>query len=419
MKEKANNSVDILNYAFETVDPPTTKVNNYKSIVEYGEDNLYPEFLGTLPMGSTTHGAFITIAIRATLGDGVKIVNKDTGEVDPIAQRFFDEWNEKEITSSQMERLAHDLVMFNGFYLESNWNNAKLLADKAKIEGTPVSDDTLSNQGAIFTHTPFHMWRAGIPDNSGEVNSYWSSTNWKKGYRQDKVEVSAFDPDNVVTKSDDGEIEENTTQILSIFVPNANSAVYPIPPYISGIYSILAEGELSKMNYNAIINGFTADGMLTIPFLQDQEKDKAKLEKQIRGNYTGANNKGKILLFQMDGGQDAIKPEFIPFNNPDNPDSRISLANDLAQRISSAWGSPSPALVGQIGNTGFASDAALLLTAYNTFQEQTIRYFQRILEKTIDKYILYYGGFRNHRAIIEPLDFTNILAVVQDETPSI
>lgn len=399
---QTKSQIDVKKFKFESVDPPLTRANKYKGIVEFSRkagDNSYPEFLISLIPQSTTHSSFVEFTVNAILGGGFKFE-------DTQVQEWFDNWNNQEIEATQLELMANDLAVFNGTYLETNWSKESVSLVEKRGTGLQVTDNELTNLKATFSHTPFPMWRSGLPNDANDVEYYVYSNNWQKTRNQsDRVQVGAFNPDNIA---------EEHTQVLFTFRPNHNSSVYPVPYYLSGIYHILCEGQLAQINYNTLVNNFTPAGMFVIPQLAGGETAKKKLNEQFEDAYTGANNAGQIILFQVPNGEDVLKPEFIPITTSDNPDMRVTMANEFAQRIASAWGSPSTSIVGQLGNTGFSSEANEMVAAFGIYQEKTIDYYQRYLERIINNYVMKYSPYPESKGSIEKMNFKDILGVFVD-----
>lgn len=417
--EKANkNTIDFKYVKLESVDPPITKIDRRGNFVRYDEDNLYPQFLASLTLQSPTHSAFIELIGKSIAGLGVEMLKPD-GTPWVEAQAWFDSWNEFDIDDTQVEKMASDLAKYNGVSLSAEWNKAKLLTDTAQITGATIPNETILNQGAEFSYTPFKDWRSGVPDADEDVHEYFYSKEWHKSNPEYK-NIGSFNPNTVVYEDDKGAIIEDESQLLYYFKKNDNSDVYPIPEYMASIYQILSEGILSKTNYNSIINAFQPDGILVVPYLEDSEKGKQKLESDFRNNYTGAENARKVIVMQTDGGVDSQQPVWIPINSTDNPEMRVALASQFSQDISMAHGSTSPALVGQKGTTGFSSDAMELVIAYNLFFMKSIEHRQRTIERILKRFVIRYGAKQFRTAIpkVTPLKFKELLGVFEETLPT-
>ena len=410
MSKKTNNNFQFHYISAESVDPPVTKVDGRGLFVKYDENNLYPQFLASLTLQSTTHSSFIELRSRAIAGLGVEIFKADGVTPWIEAQEYFDKWNECDIDDTKVEKMASDYAKYNGIALSAKWNNAKLIMERNRLDGKQTPSDLILQSGAVFDYEPFKDWRSGVPDADDYVHEYFHSKQWAKSNPSYKV-YGSFDPTNVVFKNERNEIEEEEEQLLYYFKKNDNSDVYPIPSYTSAVYQILSEGLLAKNGYNAIINGFQADGILVVPMMAEGEDAKAELERNFRRNYTGVENARKVLVMMTDGGEDSQKPEWIPINSTDNPDMRASMINQFSQEISTAHGSTSPSLVGLKGSTGFASDANEMIIAYNYFSFKEIEPSQKTIERIIENYVLAYGDaqYRTAKAKIKPLNFKQML----------
>jgi hypothetical protein len=416
MSEKTKNSLKFHYIRAETVDPPITKVDGRGQFVKYDEDNLYPQFLASLTLQSTTHASFIELKSRAIAGLGVQMLKPD-GTPWVEAQAWFDKWNACDIDDTKVEKMAKDLAKYSGISLLAEWNKAKVISETAKINNEQTPTTIIEQAGASFDYTCFKDWRSGVPDADEEVHEYFYSKQWAKSNPAYNI-VGSFNPDNVVFKNDKGQVEEQDEQLLYYFKKNDNSDVYPIPSYVAAVYQILAEGLLAKSGYNAIVNGFQADGILVVPMV-DGENAKEELEKNIRNATTGVDNVRKVLVMMTDGGEDTQKPEWIPINSTDNPDMRALMSTQYAQEISTVHGSTSPSLVGLKGSTGFASDANEMIIAYNYFNFKEIEPDQKIITRLLENYIIRYSApkeFLTAKVEIVPLKFEEMLGFKDEQT---
>jgi len=116
--------------------------------VQYGDDNLFPQYLIDLYKSSATHNALCTSIAYMIFGDGVQANTLD-------ARLKIEEWG----LQDEVRKACLDLKIQGGFALEVVYS----------IDRTTV---------AKVRHCPFENIRSGEVDENEEVQFFYYSKDW-------------------------------------------------------------------------------------------------------------------------------------------------------------------------------------------------------------------------------------------------
>ena len=309
--------------------------------IQYGDDNLFPQYLIDLYHSSATHNALCTSIAYMIYGDGVFADNVD-------ARLKIQEWG----LEDELRKACLDLKIQGGFALEVVYN----------IDRTTISK---------VRHCPFENIRSGQVDADEEVNYVFYSRDWDDS-SIDPEPVCVFDPEKR---------NQHPVQILYVKPFSPGSYYYPKPDYIGSINYIELDKEIGTYHINNIKNGlapsFTIHFKNGVPSQEERNRIRTDIERQL----SGATNAGKFIVTYSDSPD--RKPDFEPFPLSDADKQYEFLSTEVSDKIMVGHRVVSSAMfgvktAGQLGNT------QELETASRLFDKQVVKPYQRILLNAVD-----------------------------------
>lgn len=318
------------------------EIPSLKGYINYGDDNLFPQYLIDLYKSSATHNALCTSIAYMIYGDGL---NADTTD----AKLKIQEWG----LNDEMRKACLDLKIQGGFALEIIYS----------IDRTTISK---------VRHCPFENIRSGDVNDDEEVEFYYYSKDWTDN-RCVPEPVRAFDPQDA---------SEYPVQILYVKPFSPGSYFYPKPDYIGSIDYIELDKEIGKYHINNIKNGlapsFTIHFKNGVPSQEERFEIRSDIERQL----AGATNAGKFIVTYSDSPD--RKPDFEPFPLSDADKQYEFLSREVSDKIMVGHRVVSSAMfgvktAGQLGNTQELDIASQL------FDSQVIKPYQRIVTNAVEQ----------------------------------
>jgi len=317
------------------------EIPSHEGWVQYGDDNLFPQYLIDLYKSSATHNALCTSIAMMIFGDGVQANTLD-------ARLKIEEWG----LDDEIRKACVDLKIQGGFALEVVYS----------IDRTTISK---------VRHCPFENLRSGEVDEDEKCHWYWYSKDWADK-REEPIAVHAFDPSMK---------NEHPTQILYVKPFSPGSYYYPKPDYIGSIDYIELDKEIGKYHINNIKNGlapsFTIHFKNGVPASEERRKIRNDIERQL----AGATNAGKFIVTYSDSPD--RKPDFEPFPLSDADKQYQFLSTEVSDKIMIGHRVVSSAMfgvktAGQLGNTQELEIASEL------FDRQVVKPYQRIVKNAVE-----------------------------------
>ena len=311
-----------------------------KGWINYGEDNLYPQYLVNLYQKSATHNALCTSIAYMIFGDGVKADSLD-------ARLKAEEWS----LNDEIRKACLDLKIQGGFALEIIYS----------IDRTTISK---------VRHLPFENVRSGEVNDREEVDFYYYSRDWSDSSIDPQC-VRAFDPDDC---------NDYPTQIMYIKPFSVGSFYYPKSDYQGSISYIELDKEIGTYHINNIKNGLAPSFTIHFKNGTPAPEERTRIRTDIENQLAGATNAGKFIITFSD--QPDRKPDFEPFPLSDADKQYQFLSTETTDKIMVGHRVVSSAMfgvktAGQLGNT------QELAVASQLFDKQVIQPFQRIVDKAL------------------------------------
>ena len=309
--------------------------------VQYGDDNLFPQYLIDLYKSSATHNALCTSIAYMIYGDGVQADTLD-------ARLKIEEWG----LQDEVRKACLDLKIQGGFALEVVYS----------IDRTTV---------AKVRHCPFENIRSAEVDNDENVNFYYYSKDWSNKQIEPEL-VRAFDPEDSL---------EYPVQILYVKPFSPGSYYYPKPDYIGSIDYIELDKEIGKYHINNIKNGLAPSFSIHFKNGVPAQEERHKIRNDIERQLAGATNAGKFIVTYSDSPE--RKPDFEPFPLSDADKQYQFLSTEVSDKIMVGHRVVSSAMfgvktAGQLGNTQELEIASEL------FDKQVVKPYQRIVKDALE-----------------------------------
>ena len=319
-----------------------------QGFVNYGDDNLFPQYLIDLYKSSATHNALCTSIAYMIFGDGVQA---DTLE----ARLKIEEWG----LQDEVRKACLDLKIQGGFALEVVYS-----IDRSTI--------------AKVRHCPFENIRTGEVDDKEKVNFYYYSKDWSDKTCEPEV-VRCFDPTDSV---------DYPVQILYVKPFSPGSYYYPKPDYIGSIDYIELDKEIGKYHINNIKNGLAPSFTIHFKNGVPAQEERLRIRNDIERQLAGATNAGKFIVTYSDSPE--RKPDFEPFPLSDADKQYQFLSSEVSDKIMVGHRVVSSAMfgvktAGQLGNTQELEIASEL------FDRQVIKPYQRIVKSALESIFMAAG----------------------------
>ena len=294
-----------------------------EGFVNYGADNLFPQYLVDLFHSSATHNALSTTIAMMIFGEGFDATSLE-------GRLAFDQWN----LNDELRKACLDFKIQGGFALEVNWS---------------LDRTTIAN----VSHLPFENIRSGFVNEDEIVETYYYSKDWSNK-QEEQVEIHRFHKEMNV---------EFPTQILYVKPFSPGSFYYPKPDYIGSINYIELDKEIGVYHINNIKNGmapsYRVHFLNGIPPQEERNRIRMDIERQL----AGASNAGKFIVTYSDDPE--RKPVFEPFELSDAHNQYQFLSEEVTSKIMVGHRVTSPQMFGvsvpgKLGGGGELAEASEL-----------------------------------------------------------
>lgn len=342
--------------------------------VNYGIKNNYPNLLLDLYNQSPTHRACINFGVQSILGNGV---DYDAMQIDgsQVIPNYAESWDDL------IKNLALDYMLYGSYAIQ-------IIRNK-------------DGQTFSFWHMPLDKVRWSEYDDDGQILSYWICNDWTATGQYPPFQIDAFD------MMDDSTIENGKPYLYVYRQYSPAMTYYTQPHYQAGIKSIQSEIEYVNFDLRTTVNNFIPSGMLVLNEVETDE-ERQGIVNNITKMFQGSENANSLMI-TFRNNVDENKPEFIPFTSSKN--SNVNVYADAntrtVSRILAAHQIPNASLVGMpdVGNSGFASEADKLETAYQLYNKLTGNANRMAVVKTLNNMLRMNGV--DVEVIMKPLSFND------------
>ena len=335
-------------YIEKNIPSPTEKEIHGKDMVQWGDRNLYPEFLWTLygsvpSLRTIINGTrdFIVGDTQAIQLPGLppNVVNTKGGTIRDL-----------------LEATAADQEIYGGFAFQVI----------RSVTGEVVE----------VYHCPMRYLRM-----NKECDVFYYSERWAlRGKHKVTVYPAFMHIDQQRwAQFDDKEKERHYTSIL--LVKNTITQVYPSPVYAAAVDDCETERRTSQYHLNAINNGFTSSMIVNFNNGVPSDDMKEQIEREFTEKFTGAQNAGRVMF---SWNSDRTNATTITEPKVDNfGDRYLALSKHTRQQIFTAFRA-APVLFGiPTDNNGFTVDD--YENAFRLYNRTMVRPVQRKICDAFDK----------------------------------
>lgn len=369
-KPKSNGSVFLTKFEKQIEGSALTR-KNALGWVNWGLKNNYPNLLLDLYNQSPTHRACVNFGVQSIIGNGVDLdaMQMDGSQVIP---NYVETWDDI------IKNISLDYLIYGSFALQVIKNN--------------------DNKTFSFWHMPLDKVRWSEYDEDGQITSYWICNDWTATGQYPPFQIDAFD------MRDESVIERGKPYLYVYRQYSPAMTYYTQPHYQAGIKAIQSEIEYVNYDLKTTVNGFVPSGMLVMNEVETDEERQAIINNVTR-MFQGSDNANSVMV-TFRNNVDETKPEFIPFStNSGNINLYDSANQRTVSRILAAHQIPNASLVGMpdVGQTGFASEADKLETAYQLYNKLTGNSNRMAVIKTVNQMFRMQGV--DVEVVMKPLSF--------------
>jgi len=323
--------------------------------VSFGEDNLYPNYLLELFLGSAINGALVKSIGAMIYGEGLAATNVDEStDTKESYLRLTELLHNSD--DDVLKDLALDLKLFGGCYVNVIWSR-----DRSKI--------------AKIHHIPAQYIRSGKMID-GEIQHYYYSADWSKAKKGN------FKPRPYAAFS----TEDRTQASQILMIRDKNPALFYgfAPDYVAATDWIQMELEIAQFHLANITSGMTPSMHVGFSNGVPTEEERRTIERQLNQKFAGTGNAGKILITFNDGKETTPTIEPIQMNDAQN--AWVEMSKQSVNQILAGHRVTSPILFGiRSEGGGLGNNADELRDAYSLFNNTVVIPFQNTLLKGLNK----------------------------------
>jgi hypothetical protein len=337
--------------------------------VEYGDDNLYFNYLIDRYNGSPTNNAAVNGISEMIYGRGLDATDSNSKPT---------EYNEMKslFSKSCMKRICYDYKMMGQAALQVIYSK-----DRSKI--------------VKVAHMPIETLRAEKA-RDGEVQAYYYSPDWSEVKKNDKPKrISAFG------------MSKDAIEILYIRPYRAGFYYYSPVDYQGGLQYAELEEEIANYHISNIQNGLQPSMLINFNNGTPDKEQRDAIERAIYEKFSGSSNAGKFILAFNDSKELAATIDPVMLN--DAHQQYQFLSDESMKKVMVSHRIVSPMLVGIKDNTGLGNNAEELQTASLLMDNTVIRPMQETLLDGLEM-ILSYNNIELdiYFKTLQPLEFTDL-----------
>lgn len=318
-----------------------------KDMVEWGDGNIYPDYLLDLYRNVATLKSVIDGCVDYIVGDDVTIL--------PLRPGMEGVMNTKGDTIvEQVADIAKDYELYGGFCLQ-------IIRGR---DGRPSE--------------VYHIDMRHIRMNK-ECDVFYYCEDWKRRGSKKVIVYPKFMTNLDWVTLTDEERDRHASSIL--FVKDVRTQTYPSPKYSAAVKSCEIEKCIDDFHLNAINNGFSGSYIINfnngVPTPEIQEE----VEKNFNEKFAGQENAGRIAFSWNPSKEKAATIEQVQVQ--DFGEKYKSLEASSRQRIFTSF-KANPNLFG-IPTESLGFSAEEYESAFRLFNRTQIRPIQRRIADTYDK----------------------------------
>ena len=337
------NNLKVLELAtYEAPEITESKRNNW---VEYGEDNLYYDWLIERYRNSATNNAVINNIGRLIYGKGLHAMN--------ASRRANDYAKFKTMFSVDcLRKVALDVKLFGSGTFQVHYDEKHTQIVKA-------------------FHIPTNLIRPEKCNKDGEIEGYYYSDNWAEVKKYEPTRYSAFGT------------SKDKIEILQFGSYSVGMKYFSELDYQGCLPYTVLEEEIADYLINEVQNGFSGTKVVNFNNGVPTEEQQTIISNKVLNKLTGSRGQKVVVAFN-NSAEAKTTVDDIPLN--DAPEHYQYLSKEAEQKILVGHNVVSPMLVGVVtDNQGFSSNADEIETASKYFYNIAIKPFQELIIDAVDK----------------------------------
>lgn len=335
-------------YVEENIVSPREKRHLNRDFIEWGDGNLYPEYLLDLYNSVSTLRSIINGNVDYITGDDVTIEPLRDGLQDNVVNTRGD------LIAEQVKDIAKDYEMYGGFALQV-------------IRGRDGKPSEI-----------YHIDMRYLRMNK-ECDVFYYCEDWSKRGKRDVIVYPKF-----MTNLDWNSLEDDKKELHAssiVFVKNVRTQTYPAPLYAASVKACEIERCVDDYHLNAINNGFVASVVINFNNGQPESKIMEEIEDNFTEKFSGHENAGRLCFSWNKDKEHATTIDTLSVE--DFGEKYQSLAKHSRQQIFTAFRA-NPNLFGiPTESLGFSQEE--YESAFRLYNRTQIRPVQRLIADTYDK----------------------------------
>jgi hypothetical protein len=347
---QVRDAVDGFQLGAET-DLPVIKENRNNEWVDYGLDNLYPEYLKDMYNTSPTHNAIVKTKAQMVVGEGWEINDELLDEKGKIAVRqiITQIWKDAYVISL-------DFQIFGAIALEVIWS----------LDGQRIVEVNRIDPAKL---------RSGKFEN-GSIDEWFYKRNWADR-REEAVEICSFDEGNL----------EDKRQLLYYPGQKVTNEYYGEPTYLAAMDWVALESQVGLYYKSLIENGFNPSILVKFYRKPGTQEERDDVVSGLKRTFGGVKRAGKAMVMFSDGKE--LAPDVSPIDIQNVDKQFVAIAEQISQKILTGERATTPelfglAVPGQLGNGDFE-------TKVKCFNKFVVEPDQRAFEYVVNKLLMTNG----------------------------
>jgi hypothetical protein len=315
--------------------------------VQFGVDNLFPQYLRSLAETSPIHGS-----LCISIGDMIAGKGLDAGQY----QERVDALNTYDVYYG----CSHDLKKYGGFFIEVIYS-----VDRLSI--------------AKLNHIPFEECRMAIEGEEESIVGVYQSDDWsapKKKKNKPKF-IPAFNPLNNASEP---------RQIYWSFYYTSGQT-YPRPDYWSAVNYIELSKKIGIYHVNNISSGLFPSFIVSFFGGSPDPDQQRAMMRDWENKLSGERNAGKFIMTFNE--RDTPKPEINAFPISDADKQYEFLSTASRTEVLTGHRVTTPLIFGIRAESGFGSNSDEMRIGLQIFNTQVIEPAQRRLAKAFTEVLSY------------------------------
>lgn len=331
---------------------PVESLNRADNFINWGSDNLYPQWINGLFYQSAIHSGIIRSKVFYTTSGGIEYDGADKDKYALMFENGTSEFDLQEV----VEQMSMDLELSNMIAIRGRWS-----VDRTRCERLDL--------------IPFETVRKMADSNKIAVCADWSDN--KKGF-------TLYEPLDLINKKSlvfYVLYEDRPKQMIFTGQKAVESGKYPLVPYIGGVKSIQTDIEVVNYQHSEIINNFAYGTILNLNNGRPKvDGDRKKLEKRIK-NASGTDDAGGTIVLFNDGKDN--EATVVKLNGNDLNDRYLSLSEDNRKNILTSHSVTSTTLFGlEMGGNFNASEMEI---GFNLMDANYFQYKRRVISRILNR----------------------------------